>query len=195
MFNNQGAIDELIKTITKLPGVGPRSAKKIVFHMLHNQMIPNIIENLSKVSKTVTTCKKCRNFADTEVCGICSGNRDTNILCLVRDNIDLSLVESTKTYKGHYFILGKNFAPSSKNSSSIVEEIRERIAENKVSEVILAFNLSLESRTIMYYICDSLADLELKITNLGMGISIGTDFEYIDTQTMAAAIENRQKIH
>jgi recombination protein RecR len=146
------------------------------------------------VYDNIKICGMCGNFTQDKLCEICSNNRDAKILCLVRDHTDLYSIESTRAYNGLYYILGGNFSPSSPNSTEIINKIRDRAINDKVEEVMLAFNPSIEGRMLLHYLSASLNDLSLKVTHLGLGIPIGADFDYMDKETMTAAIMCRRQV-
>ena len=188
-------ITSLSKSITRLPGIGPRLAKKISYYLLSNKkLLKEVVEKLTDANNLIRICSICRNFSEQDLCEICSQDRNKDILCIVKEHSDLYFLEDTKTYNGYYYILGINFSPSSLAASDHIDAIKRMIIKFNIKEIILALPISIEGNTLTYYIAETLKDFNIKITNLAMGIPIGADFEYIDTQTLSASLKYRQEI-
>lgn len=192
----QKLIDSLAKVIMRLPGNGPRSARRAAFFLLNNKeaiLLP-MIEVMQSAYNQVKTCEVCGNFDDISPCGMCLSESKENVLCIVKDHADLFVIQSSKAYNGKYHVLGKNFAPSASNAQDIIKQIRQRIERENFEEIVLALHPSVDGRILLHYISISLEDLGKKLTHLGLGIPIGADFDYVDNETMAAAIIGRQPI-
>jgi recombination protein RecR len=189
-----GVIDRLAASITRLPGMGPRSAKKAAFFLLNNRAkLVELIDSLRFASEKVKLCD-CGNLDEIVPCSLCQENSDKKLLCVVRDHMDLYSIKASKAYEGGYYILGNDFSPSSPNSLEIIEKLRSRIIKLKIEEVILALSPSVEGRIMLHYISSAIKDLNIIITHLALGIPIGADFDYIDHETMSAAIVSRKKM-
>lgn len=185
------SITALAKSLMKLPGIGPRSARKVAFYLLNNRdnALKPMISAMQSTYENVTTCNNCGNFDEYNPCSLCSDKVEENILCIVKDHIDLHALQATKLFKGRYYILGNNFSPSS--PANKINQLRERIATEKFLEVILAMHPSVDGRMILHYLEVSLKNTGVKLTHLGLGIPIGSDFEFIDPETMGFALRNR----
>lgn len=189
-----GLIDRLTASITRLPGMGPRSAKKTAFFLLNNKgKLMELIDSLRFASEKIKLCE-CGNLDEIIPCSLCQENSDKKILCVVRDHMDLYSIKASKAYEGGYYILGNDFSPSSPNSLEVIEKLRSRIIKLKVEEVILALSPSIEGRIMLHYISSTIKEFDIAITHLALGIPIGADFDYIDHETMSAAIISRKKI-
>ena len=196
-FNNKkvSVVDRLAGSIMRLPGIGPRSARKAAFFLLNNRekLLGEMIESMKFAYENIKVCE-CGNLDESIPCFLCLERQEEKILCVVRDHMDLYSIRSTKVYRGAYHILGADFMPSSRNSVEVMGKLRKRVIELQVEEVILAFSPSVEGRIMLHYVSSSIADLGLNITHLALGIPIGADFDYIDHETMSAAIVARQRL-
>ena len=192
---NVKEIEDLIKIVSKLPGLGPKSAKRIVLKLINNreELIKPLTNTLAQVYKNVVRCKICGNLKSTNSNCICSSNKYDQI-CVVESIADMWVIQSTGIYKGHYHILGGTF-PSfeSKNSENglLIESLVNRVKKNKVNEVILATSASIEGETTAHYISDSLKDSKVKITRLAKGVPVGGEIEFLDDGTLFSAFKNR----
>lgn len=189
------SINALAKSLMKLPGIGPRSARKVAFYLLNNRenTLKPMISAMQTTYEKVSACQQCGNFDELDPCSLCNMPIEENILCIVKDHMDLHSLQATKLFKGRYHILGNNFSPSSENAMKIIASIKQRIRSEAFEEVILAMHASPEGRMILHYLEISIKDetQKLKVTHLGLGIPIGSDFEYIDSETMSFALRNR----
>ena len=193
--NNTKEIEDLIKIVSKLPGLGPKSAQRIVLKLINNRedLIKPLTNTLAQVYKNVVRCKICGNLKSTNSNCICSSNKYDQI-CVVESIADMWVIQSTGIYKGHYHILGGTL-PSfeSKNSENglLIESLVNRVKKNKVNEVILATSASIEGETTAHYISDSLKDSKVKITRLAKGVPVGGEIEFLDDGTLFSAFKNR----
>ena len=192
--NNVKEIDELIKIIAKLPGLGPKSARRIVLKLINNRedLIKPLTNTLAKVYKNVTRCKVCGNLksADTK-CSCFSNNYDK--ICVVENIADMWVIESTGIFKGHYHILGGTLPTieSKKDDGLLLSSLIERAKKNSVKEVILATSATIEGQTTAHYIQDSLKDTKVKISKLAQGLPVGGEIEFLDDGTLFSAFKNR----
>ena len=198
MSNNVKEIEDLIKIISKLPGLGPKSAKRIVLRLINKreELIKPLTNTLAKVYKNVVRCKNCGNLKSINLECICLTKKYDKI-CVVENLADMFVIESTGIYKGHYHILGGTL-PSfeSKNSGNglLIDSLINRVQKNSVKEVIIATSASVEGETTAHYISDSLKNTKTKITRLAKGVPVGADIEHLDDGTLFSAFKNRNQI-
>ena len=192
--NNVKEIDELIKIIAKLPGLGPKSARRIVLKLINNRedLIKPLTNTLAKVYKNVTRCKVCGNLKSTDSKCTCSSNNYDKI-CVVENIADMWVIESTGIFKGHYHILGGTLPTieSKKDDGLLLASLIERVKKNSVKEVILATSATIEGQTTAHYIQDSLKDTKVKISKLAQGLPVGGEIEFLDDGTLFSAFKNR----
>ena len=196
--SNVKEIEDLIKIISKLPGLGPKSAKRIVLKLINNreELIKPLTNTLAQVYKNVVRCRTCGNLKSTNSDCICTSKKYDQI-CVVENLADMFVIESTGIYKGHYHILGGTL-PSfeSKNSGNglLIESLLNRVKKNSVKEVILATSASIEGETTAHYISDILKNTKAKITRLAKGVPVGGEIEFLDDGTLYSAFKNRSLI-
>ena len=194
------AIERLISDISKLPGIGRRSAQRIALHLLKNKnrsLLP-LIETLKSSHDLISECEKCGNVDMINPCNICSNiNRDKESICIIEDISDLWTFERTGFYRGLYHVLGGSL--SALNGIGLnelnINKLVKRIEENKISEVILALSTTMEGQTTSHVIADKLEFFkDLTVTKLAQGIPIGGEGHYLDENTLNTAFQNRKKI-
>ena len=188
-------IKDLIKIISKLPGLGPRSAKRIVLKLINNreELIKPLTNTLAQVYKNVVHCKICGNFKSINSNCICS-NKKYDQICVVENIADMWVIESTGIYNGYYHILGGTLPPfENKNIENglLIDSLVNRVKKNSIKEVILATSASIEGETTSHYISDSLKDTKVKITRLAKGVPVGGEIEFLDDGTLYSAFKNR----
>ena len=191
-------IEDLIKIISKLPGLGPKSAKRIVLQLISNreELIKPLTNTLAQVYKNVVRCKICGNLKSTNLNCICSNNKYDQI-CVVENIADMWVIESTGIYKGHYHILGgtlPSFEGKNNGKELLIDSLVNRVKKNSIKEVILATSASIEGETTSHYISDSLKDTKVKITRLAKGVPVGGEIEFLDDGTLFSAFKNRAPI-
>ena len=193
--SNVKEIEDLIKIISKLPGLGPKSSKRIVLKLINNRedLIRPLARTLAQVYKNVVRCKVCGNLKSVNSNCICLSKKYDQI-CVVENIADMWVIQSSGIYKGHYHILGGTL-PSfeSKNSDNglLIESLVNRVKKNSFKEVILATSASIEGETTSHYISDSLKDTKVKITRLAKGVPVGGEIEFLDDGTLFSAFKNR----
>ncbi len=194
------AIEKLIADISKLPGLGRRSAQRIALYLLKNKdrsMLP-LIQTLESSHKLISECSACGNVDMTNPCNICaSSNRDQKSICIIEDVSDLWTFERTGFYRGLYHVLGGSL--SAINGIGMEElaitKLVKRIEENEISEVILALSTTMEGQTTTHVIDDKLESFKnLTVTRLAQGIPIGGEVHYLDENTLNTAFQSRKKI-
>ena len=193
--NNVKEIEDLIKLISKLPGLGPKSAKRIVLKLINNreELVKPLTNTLAQLYKNVVRCKLCGNLKSTNTKCIClSKNYDQ--ICVVENIADMWVIESTGIYKGHYHILGgtlPSFEGKNNKNGLLIDSLINRVKQNSVKEVILATSATVEGQTTAHYILDILKDTKVKISKLAQGLPVGGEIEFLDDGTLFSAFKNR----
>ena len=190
-------IKNLITLMAKMPGLGPRSARRGVLNLIKNPeklMLP-LAKALIQVSENIKLCSICGNIDSDHICGICKDDkRDKKIICVVEDITDLWALERSNTYRGRYHILGGVLsAIDGINPEDLrIKELINNIKENNVEEVILATSATLAGQTTSFYITDLIKDMNITVSRLAQGIPIGGELDYLDDGTIGAAIDSRK---
>lgn len=192
-------IETLIQKISRLPGLGQRSARRIVVHMIKNKehIFEPILNSMCKVSETVKTCPKCFNVDSFsgEVCSICSDNsRKKDTICIVENVADLWAIERTFCFKGLYHVLDSLLSSLENKGPEVLklEHLNKRCEEDKVSEIVIALSATVEGQTTNHYIRNFFKDnKDIKITSLAHGIPIGGELDYLDDATLFTAFSAR----
>ena len=194
-------IDELIKIISKLPGLGPKSAKRIVLKLINNkdELVKPMAKALADVYKNISRCKICGILKPSSVecsfsnCQIVEKKYDK--ICVVENISDQWSIESSSIFKGYFHILGGTISSvGSKKDDLLINSLVERIKKDKIEEVILATSATVEGQTTAYYIQDSLKNLKVKISKLAQGIPVGGEIESLDDGTLYSAFKFRSDL-
>lgn len=193
-------IENAVNEIAKLPGIGKKSALRLVIHLLKQDIsyTENLSEALNKLRQEIKYCQKCYNIADEDLCQIClSNNRDQETICVVETFKDLIAIENTAQYKGLYHILGGLIAPIENISPEQlnIEVLIRRVEQEKTKEIILALSASMEGDTTAFYITKKLKDFPIKITSLARGLPIGGELEYTDEITLGRSLITRISVN
>lgn len=192
--NNVKEIEDLIKIIARLPGLGPKSAKRIVLKLINNreELVKPLTNTLAQVYKNVIKCKNCGNLKSSNLKCVCENGKYDKI-CVVENIADMWVIESSGIYKGHYHILGGTLPAleSKKNDGLLLSSLINRVKNNSIQEVILATSATVEGQTTAHYIQDSLKDLKVKISKLAQGLPVGGEIEFLDDGTLFSAFKNR----
>jgi len=196
--NKVKEIEDLIKMISKLPGLGRKSASRIVLKLINNreELMKNLTNSLALAYKNVVRCKICGNLKSTNSSCTCSSKKHDQI-CVVENLADMFVIESTGIYKGHYHILGgtlPSFESKNTGNGLLIESLVNRVKRNFIKEVILATSASSEGETTAHYILDSLKGTKVKITRLARGVPVGGEIEFLDDGTLYSAFKNRNSI-
>ena len=196
--NNVKEIDDLIKIISRLPGLGPKWARRIVLKLIKNreELIKPLTNTLVQIYKNVVRCNTCGNLKSTNSECICSSKKYDQI-CVVENIADMWVIESTGIYKGHYHILGgtlPSFESKNNENGLLIDSLIHRVKKNSVKEIILATSASIEGETTAHYISDSLKDVKVKITRLAKGVPVGGEIEFLDDGTLYSAFKNRSSV-
>ena len=194
------AIEKLITEISKLPGLGRRSAQRIALYLLKNKdrsLLP-FIQTLESSHKLIIECSACGNVDMSNPCNICSGsNRDKKSICIIEDVSDLWTFERTGFYRGLYHVLGGSLSAINGIGTEdlTIKKLIKRIEENEITEVILALSTTMEGQTTTHVIADKLETFKnLTVTRLAQGIPIGGEVHYLDENTLNTAFQSRKKI-
>ena len=199
-MQNITEIEDLIKLISKLPGLGPKSAKRIVLKLINNrdEIIKPMANTLAQVYKNVSRCNLCGSLKSaSEGCINCENVKEKyNKICVVEDIADQWSIENSNIYKGYFHILGGTIASAGyKKEDLLVNSLVERVIKDKIEEVILATSATVEGQTTAYYIQDSLKKTKVKITKLAQGLPVGGEIESLDDGTLFSAFKNRSKLN
>lgn len=191
------AVQALITQFERLPGIGPKSAQRLVFYLLHvpEKEVKKFADALTALKSDTMLCSRCHNVGEEELCEICSDvTRDTSILCVVEQPLDIMAIERSGTYNGIYHVLHGAIAPLNNIGPDqlYLKDVVKRLSS--VEEVILATNPTMEGEATAMYIQELIkkSHPELKLTRIGHGLPIGADLEYADGVTIARAIEGRR---
>jgi recombination protein RecR len=199
-MQNISEIDELIKLISKLPGLGPKSAKRIVLKLINNreELIKPMAKALTEVYKNISRCKNCGSLkSNSNGCNGCESSKNKyNIICVVENIADQWSIESSSIYKGYFHILGGTISSSNnqKKEDLLIDSLVERVKKNNIEEVILATSATVEGQTTAFYIQDSLKNTNVKISKLAQGLPVGGEIENLDDGTLISAFKNRQSL-
>lgn len=191
-------VEKLIEKIVKLPGIGPKSAERIVNYILEEseENITALSENLSELKKEVRLCQKCFNLSDSELCSICSDEkRDKLLLCVVEEVKDLVVIEKSG-FKGVYHVLGGRISPLNRVSPGELKiaQLLDRLSAENIREVIIATNPTPEGEYTAAYISEILKNSGIRHSRLACGIPMGAEIEYIDAGTLRKSIEGRREL-
>ena len=199
-MQNISEIEELIKLISKLPGLGPKSAKRIVLKLVNNrnELVKPLANTLAQVYKNVVRCNLCGTLkSNSSGCLNCENtkNRFTKI-CVVEDIADQWSIENSNIFQGYFHILGGTISSvGNKKEDLLINSLIERVKKDKIDEVILATSATVEGQTTAFYIQDSLKDIDVKVTKLAQGLPVGGEIESLDDGTLLSAFKNRSKIN
>ena len=198
-MQNISEIEELIRLISKLPGLGPKSAKRIVLKLINNrdELTKPLANTLAKVYKNITRCNSCGSIkSNAEGCNNCENTRGKyNKICVVEDIADQWSIENSSIFKGYFHILGGTIASvGQRKEDLLINSLVERVSKEKIEEVILATSATVEGQTTAYYIQESLKNLEVKITKLAQGLPVGGEIENLDDGTLFSAFKNRSNL-
>ena len=191
-------LESLIKRLARLPGLGPRSARRAALYLLQNRdrlMLP-LAEELGSVARTVRNCAECGNLGNADICGICSDTqRDRSLLCVVEDVGDLWAMERAAVFRGTYQVLGGTLsAIDGRGPEDLYIDRLVSRASTGVSEVILALSATVEGQTTAHYIHERLQSLPVEVTRLAHGVPVGGELDFLDDGTLAQALKARARL-
>jgi recombination protein RecR len=192
-------LEQLIDAFRVLPGVGPKSAQRMAYHVLERERAggQRLADALGAAIEKVGHCVRCRDFSETEVCGTCaSASRDAHLLCAVESPADRLAIEQATGFRGLYFILQGRLSPLDGIGPRELglDTLAARLAEGEVQELIIATNPTVEGEATALYLARLLKPLGIRVTRIAMGVPVGSDLEYADEVTMTRAMENRRDI-
>ncbi len=195
----EGPIQDLVDELSRLPGIGPKSAQRLAFHIVKSPHddAKRLAEALIQAKERVRFCRECFGVSEGELCRICSDpTRERGSLCVVEEPKDLSAVEKTGVIKTRYHVLGGAISPMEGVGPDDlrIQELLDRVARDGISEVILATNPNLEGNATAMYVAGLLKPLGIRVTRLASGLPVGGDLEYADEVTLGQALEGRREM-
>ncbi|CAA9354505.1 MAG: RecR [uncultured Nocardioidaceae bacterium] len=195
----EGVVQDLIDELGRLPGVGPKSAQRIAFHLLQADPVDvrRLAEVLVEVKDRVRFCSLCGNVAEDELCRICRDTRrDPSVICVVEESKDVVAIERTREFRGRYHVLGGAISPIEGIGPDElrIRELMTRLADGAVTEIILATDPNLEGEATATYLTRLLRPMGLRVTRLASGLPVGGDLEYADEVTLGRAFEGRRAV-
>jgi len=195
----EGAIQDLIDELGRLPGIGPKSAQRIAFHLLQTETVDarRLADAITRVKATVRFCARCWNVSEAEECQICRDpRRDAAVVCVVEEPRDVVAIERTREFRGRYHVLGGAISPIDGLGPEElhIQELVARLEGEPIGEVILATNPNLEGEATASYLSRLLAPLGVRVTRLASGLPVGGDLDYADEVTLGRAFLGRREL-
>jgi recombination protein RecR len=195
----EGIIQELIDELGRLPGIGPKSAQRIAFHVIQSESVDvnRLVEVLRLVKARVKFCSQCFNIAEEELCKICRDvRRDDSLICVVEESKDVVAIERTREFRGKYHVLGGAISPIDGIGPEQlkIRELLTRLADDRIKEIIIATDPNLEGEATATYLARTMKPLGIKISRLASGLPVGGDLEYADEVTLGRAFEGRRSL-
>jgi len=199
-MQNINEIEDLIKLISRFPGLGPKSAKRIVLKLINNkdELVKPLVNSLAQVYKNIVRCNSCGSLkSNTDGCLNCENTKEKfTKICVVEDIADQWSIENSNIFKGYFHILGGTITSvGQKKEDLLISSLVERVTKEKIDEVILATSATVEGQTTAYYIQDSLKKCRVKVTKLAQGLPVGGEIESLDDGTLFSAFKNRSKLN
>lgn len=193
------SIESLVEALRCLPGVGPKSARRMVFHLLQHQRPRglHLAECLMQAMQQVTHCRYCNNYTESTVCAICKDTRrSASILCVVENPQDVHAIEQSLAYDGKYFVLMGKISPIDGFGPEEIHlpKLKQQVIEQNISEVVIALSACVEGQTTAHFIQQLLAQEAVTITQLAKGIPSAGELEFLDSHTIGNALKNRAKL-
>ena len=195
----EGAIQDLIDELGRLPGIGPKSAQRIAFHIIQSERvdISRLADVLRTVKEKVKFCTECGNISEEELCRICRDpRRDPTLICVVEESKDVIAIEKTREFRGKYHVLGGAISPIDGigPENLRIRELMVRLAATEIQEIIIATDPNLEGEATATYLSRLLKPLGMKVSRLASGLPVGGDLEYADEVTLGRAFEGRRTL-
>jgi recombination protein RecR len=196
-------LDELIAALRCLPGVGPKSAQRMAYHLLQRDRAGalRLAQSLELAASNIRHCGKCNNFSEQEVCALCaSARRDASLLCVVEMPADLLMMEQAQCYRGMYFVLMGRLSPldgigaKELHFDRLVKRVQEQPHEGRLAEVILATNFTVEGDATAHYLANLLQAQGVRVSRIARGLPVGGELEQVDSGTLAQAVLERREI-
>ena len=195
---SQSALESLIKIFSKMPGLGPRSAQRLVFHLIKKReiILDQLISSLENINSKIKYCEICGNVTLDRVCEVCSNkSRDASLVCVVEDISDLWAMNRSGAFNGVFHVLGGLLTPMEGIGPEElrISNLTERVASGSVKEIVLALGATITGQTTANYIFQELDKYAIKITSLAQGVPVGGELDYLDDSTIVAAFNARRK--
>ena len=200
LMQNINEIEELVKLIARLPGLGPKSAKRIILKLINSrdELMKPMAKSLAEVYKNVSRCKSCGTLKSNSVgCNNCdTKEKKYNKICVVETIADQWSIENSDIYQGYFHILGGNLSTSTsqRKEDLLISSLVDRVKKDSIEEVIIATSATVEGQTTAHYIKDSLNDTNVKVSKLAQGLPVGGEIESLDDGTLFSAFKNRKRI-
>lgn len=202
---NIPAMEKLVHELSRLPGIGPKSAQRLAYYLLKSpvEYSQRLSDSLQRVHAEIHACPGCFNFTDRELCIYCSDpHRSDDLICVVEEPSDISRIEASGAFKGRYHVLHgvlsplEGIGPSQLRVAELIERVNSGLSGTKtrVQEIIMALDSDLEGDTTVLYLAKQLAEKGLRMSRLAHGVPIGSDLDYVDDRTMGRALENRVEL-
>jgi len=196
----EGAIQDLIDELGRLPGIGPKSAQRIAFHIIQSERVDvsRLADVLRTVKERVKFCTQCGNISEEELCKICRDpRRENSTICVVEESKDVMAIEKTREFRGTYHVLGGAISPIDGigPENLRIRELMVRLGDTKIQEVIIATDPNLEGEATASYLIRQIKPLGIKVSRLASGLPVGGDLEYADEVTLGRAFEGRRTIN
>ena len=195
----EGAIQDLIDELGRLPGIGPKSAQRIAFHIIQSERVDvtRLADVLRTVKERVKFCIECGNISEEDLCRICRDpRRDNSLICVVEESKDVMAIEKTREFRGTYHVLGGAISPIDGvgPENLRIRELMVRLGDTNIQEVIIATDPNLEGEATASYLIRQIKPLGIKVSRLASGLPVGGDLEYADEVTLGRAFEGRRTI-
>ena len=192
-------IEHLIKLLARLPGLGPRSARRVALHLLKNRdsLMTPLAQALDRTAEVIRECPLCHNLDTVSPCMVCAApSRDTSAICVVEDVADLWAIEKTGAFRGLYHVLGGTLSALDGIGPEdlSIPHLAARAKEDRVREIIIALNATIDGQTTAHYIADCLAHCTVTISQLAHGVPVGGQIDYLDDGTLATALKSRKAV-
>lgn len=196
----EGIIQDLIDELGRLPGVGPKSAQRIAFHLIESDtdVALTLAQVIQEAKAKVRFCEVCGNVSEAQQCGICSDpRREVASICVVEDSKDINSIERTREFRGLYHVLGGAISPIAGIGPDQlrIKDLMKRLANPEIKEVIIATNPNLEGEATATYLARLLGSMEITVSKLASGLPVGGDLEYADDMTLGRAFEGRRRVN
>ncbi len=195
----EGAIQDLIDELGRLPGIGPKSAQRIAFHIIQSERVDvtRLVDVLRTVKERVKFCTECGNISEEELCRICRDpRRDPTLICVVEESKDVMSIEKTREFRGKYHVLGGAISPIDGVGPEHlrIRELMVRLANPDIAEIIIATDPNLEGEATASYLIRQIRPMGIKVSRLASGLPVGGDLEYADEVTLGRAFEGRRTV-
>ena len=194
-----GPIEDLIKKLNRLPGIGSKTAQRLAYHIigLDESEVLNLTDSIIAAKRNTVECSICMNYADSDPCDICSNkSRDDSIVCVVESPKDVEAMERSHSFHGKYHVLHGVISPlKGKSPDDVkVKELIDRVKKENIKEIIVATNPTVDGDATATYIKNILSDYDITVSRIGYGLPVGGDLEYYDEITIQTAMENRRRL-